>query len=129
MNPSDSDADKILGEILVKVRETRNRRRARRIAASCALLLLACLALVLRPMPAERTERGVSKIIVKPPAFSPPPPDPEPSPAITLAVLVFQDGVPCLEEVDTGSLGNQELDFSLAPVRAFPEGSGIERWR
>ena len=115
MNPPDP----ILDSLLAAVRQTKHRRQARRIALATAACVLAAAASLMTPRP------GAAPLSAAP---AEPPPAPELAPASTLAMLVWQDGVPRLEELPAEDLGLVELQFGLEPVIAYPDAFWRDPW-
>ena len=106
MNPPDP----ILDQLLEAVRATKRRRQWRRGALAAACVIAAAIFLLPRHQdPAT-------------PLAAIPPPVQEVAVAegITLAVMVWQDGKPVLEELAASDLGDIELDFGLQPVVTYP---------
>ncbi|WP_035604514.1 hypothetical protein [Haloferula sp. BvORR071] len=117
MNPSDP----ILDSLLDAVKATKRRRQNRRtLVATC----LACTVAASIPflLPDEED---------LPPMAAVPPPPAAPGPVVeasTLAMVVWQNGVPCLEELPAEELGLVQLNFGLQPVIAYPDTLWKDPW-
>ncbi len=111
MKPNDLNGEEVLDHVLVKVRETRRRRRTVKVVSASAVLVL--LAWIVSDRPAPRPDDSMVEMS---PSHEVPARD-------TLAVVVWRNGVPNLEELGGDQLADLELDFSLDPVVAYPAES------
>lgn len=109
-------ADSILSTTLAEVRRTRAQRRTRRIALGSGALALLALAFALRPAPVSIAVPAPVAAAVKE----------EPPVDDTLVVMVWHNGAARLEEYDAEKLGAMDLQFSLEPVIACPEGEWLK---
>jgi hypothetical protein len=107
MNPPDP----ILDQLLTAVRATKRRRQWRRGVMATASVVAAAIFL----MPRHHDPAA--------PLAASPPPVQEAAAAVettTLAVMVWQDGMPVLEELAASELEDIQLEFGLQPVTTYP---------
>jgi hypothetical protein len=113
--------DPILDHLLDAVRQTKRRRRSRRIAWATAACILPAIAFLMLP----RQEEKLAPAALREPSAAPAPAEPAHA---MLAMVVWQNGSPCLEELPAEDLGLVQLHFGLDPVIAYPDAYWRDPW-